>query len=351
MNIHTQVEQNINNEKWTLLAASRMAGKSRKSVNNKKIICAQCRMEVKEETEDSIECDKCCKVFHVMCTKLDKRQYDQLLKNCNEEFVCHLCVGNDGGAYTVELQRIDAKLNKIDQLTEAMNFMSSKFDEMIKGVSENKKKINCIEKENQKLKNEVKTLKESVKFLSDQRVKNDCIVIGVDVKEGATAAETIIDVSKNIGIEIKKNCIEDAYFLKQRNQANAKQNLVVKFNVKSEKDKLMESKMKFKECENTKSVYVNDFLSKESLELLNYAKTLKTVGYHSVYSHGGRIYVKKSPITKPRFIKCADDVDNMLIEASTNKFQHRRSARHEVVTLPDSELSDDGNKFESPEGK
>lgn len=329
-----------------------MAGKSRKSVNNKKTICAQCRMEVKEETEDSIECDKCCKVFHVMCTKLDKRQYEQLLKNNSQEFVCHICVGNDG-SFTVELQRIDTKLNKLDQLTEAMQFMSSKFDELIKGVSENKKKINTVEKENQKLKNEVKSLKESVKFLNDQRVKNDCVVVGVNVKEGATAVQSLIDVTKLIGMEIKEENIENAYFMKKRNTSNAKQNMVVKFNSKSEKDKLMDSKMKFKDNECTKSIYVNDFLSKESFELFNYAKSLKSVGYQSVYTHNGRIYAKKNAITRPRFIRNAEDVDSILIEASTNKFQRRRTALYEPAAVDDSEASDGGNQsqFESPDGK
>lgn len=329
-----------------------MAGKSRKSVNNKKIICVQCRMEVKEETEDSIECDKCCKVLHVMCAKLDKRRYEQLLKDANEVFVCHICNGNDE-SYTMELKRIDAKLCKLDHLTEAMNFMSSKFDEMMKGVSENKKKINNIEKENLKLKNEIKTLKESVKFLNDNRVKNDCVVIGVNVKEGASAAETIIDVSKSIGVELKKENIEEAYFLKKHsNAASAKQNLVVKFNTKSAKENLMQSKIKFKDYENTKSVYVNDFLSKESLELFNYAKTLKSVGYHSVYSNGGKIYARKSQINKPRIIRSAEDVDNILYEASTNKAHKRRSARYEVVADDESEISDGENhaQFESPDG-
>lgn len=325
-----------------------MAGKSRKSINNKKIICAQCRIGVKEETDDSIECDKCCKVFHVMCTKLDKRKYDQLLKNQNEEFVCHLCVSDDG-SYTVELKNINTKLNKLDELSETMNFMSAKFDEILKGVLENKKKINFIEKENQKLKNEVKSLKESIKFLNDQRVKNDCVIIGLDVKEGVTAAASVIEVSKTIGVELKEENIEEAYFLKKRNITNAKQNLVVKFNSKSTKNKLMEAKLKFKESEKTKTVYVNDFLSKESLELFNYAKTLKTVGYYSVYSNGGRIYAKKSPINKPKIIRSAEDVDRFLIDASTNKYQVRRSGRFDAVA--GDETDDDGgnlSSFESP---
>lgn len=323
-----------------------MAGKSRKSINRKKVICMQCKGEVKEETEDSIECDKCCKAFHVMCTKLDKRQYEQLLKKTDEEYVCHLCVGVDG-SLTVQLQNINAKLNKLDQLTDSVNFMSSKFDEIMKCMTENNKKIHLLEKDNSKLKNEVKLLKDSVKLLNDQRVKNDCVIIGLDVKDGATASESIIAVSKSIGVVLKEENIEEAYFLKKRSDNNSKQNIVVKFNSKAEKTKLMAAKKKLKESDETKSIYVNDYLSKESLELLNYAKTLKTVGYFSVYSYGGKIYAKKSSMNKPRFIRCAEEVDRILIEASTNKYQGRRSARFDELDDDD----DNQSAFESPDGK
>lgn len=46
----------------------------------------------------------------------------------------------------------------------------------------------------------------------------------------------------------------------------------------------MMAKAKLKECDNTKAVFVNDLLSKETLSLLNYAKTLKPVGYFLVFS-------------------------------------------------------------------
>lgn len=56
---------------------------SRRSVKNKAILCGQCKMEVKEE-EESIECDKCAKTYHVICTRLDKRQFAHLQKNESE---------------------------------------------------------------------------------------------------------------------------------------------------------------------------------------------------------------------------------------------------------------------------
>lgn len=329
-----------------------MPNSSRRSVKKNKTLCGQCRMVVEEAKDDNIECDKCGKIFHALCTKLDKRQYDQLLKNSEEEYVCHLCNGDDTTAGTVreELLRIQSRLNKLDQLQDSMNFMSQKFDEVLKGISENKKKIQNIEKENKNLKMEIKTLKDSVKILNDQRVKNDCVVSGVHINNDISAADAVIQISKLVGVEITKETIDDAYFLKTKNQSNTKKSLVVKFNSKTAKEKLMSVKSKLKNNEITKTVYVNDFLSKESMELLNYARTLKSVGYHAVYSYSGRIFAKKSEITKPRLIRSEEDVDAILLEATTSKFHNRKLSKKAITVIDDSDGSEDDTQpeFTSP---
>lgn len=76
-----------------------MAAKNRRSNNIKiKVICEQCKMQVKEEEENFINCDKCAKKFHSQCTKLDERQFEYLLNNESEIFTCHICEGGcDGG--------------------------------------------------------------------------------------------------------------------------------------------------------------------------------------------------------------------------------------------------------------
>lgn len=282
----------------------------------------------------------------MVCTKLDKRQYEHLCENEEEEFVCHKCNSDDNTVRgeLLEIKSKLTKLNKLDQLTElqdSMNFMASKFDEILKGMLENKEKIKIIEKENRNLKSEITNLKESVKFLNDHRVKNDCIINGVKPINNLSAAETVIEISRKVGVSIQESNIEDAYFLKRKDLNKDNQSLIVKFNSKVVKEKLMTAKPKFKEDESMKSIYVNDFLSKESLELLKYARTLKSVGYHAVYSYGGKIYAKRSAITKPRVIKNEEDVNQIILEATT--YQNRRLSR-KVIAADDSDGSENGAK-------
>lgn len=315
-----------------------MPATGRRSTKPKKVFCAQCKLGVNEEKEECIECDKCAKTYHAMCTKLNKKQYEHLLNNEDEEYLCHVCDINNSATVSEQLQRMESKLNKLDQLAESMNFMSAKFDELMNGISANKKKIDNVEKENVKLKCEIKELKDTVKMLNDQRVKNDCVVNGVKVDDGESAVEAVIKLSQTVGVSIKEENIEEAYFLKKKNVSNPNQSLIVKFNSKFAKNKLMEAKSKLKGNDNTKNIYINDFLSKESLELFNYAKSLKSVGYNFVYTNGNRIYVKKSSITRPRVIRRKEDVDEILLQATTNTFHTRRSMRR--IPPPDDESDD-----------
>lgn len=279
-----------------------MATKSRRSISVKKLICDQCKLQIKEEKEEFIECE-------------------YLIKNESEIFTCHFCEGGEGGLKN-ELMEIKTKLTKLDQLSdiqESMQFMVKQYDEILKGVAENKKKLVQIEKENTMLKREIVNLKTSVKMLNDVRVKNDCVVSGLTAVEGTTAVESILNLSKSIDVDIKPENIEDAFFLSSNKKVGQKKTAIVKFCTKAAKDKLMSAKPKLKEIESMKSVYVNDFLSKETLELLNYSKAIKKVGYQHVFVKNGRVLYKRSDISKPQVIRSEEDVDTILLNATTTK--------------------------------
>ena len=105
------------------------------------------------------------------------------------------------------------------------------------------------------MKSEIASLKTSVKILNVQRVKNYCIVRSVEVKNNANAIEIVLDISKKVGIELKEEIIDEAYFLKK---------------VRNDKDDKKTMAVKFKEMDCMKSVYINNVLSKETLQLFNY---------------------------------------------------------------------------------
>lgn len=337
---------------FVILIATNMPKSGRRSIKNPKIFCEQCKLVVKEEESDnSIQCDRCSKTFHSLCTKLNKRQFEQLMDDENIEYICHLCCEsgeNENSNINSELNLIKTKLNKLDQLDDmhkSMMFMSKQFDELLKGVTENKKKIDAVQKENKMLKAEISELKQSVKMLNDSRVKNDCLVNGVENVGDATAVDTIITIMKKVEVDLKPEEIDAAYFLKKKNNTK-KQTIVVKCNTFKTKQALMAAKSKLMEKEETKSIYVNDFLSRETLALLNHARTLNTVGYRRVYVHGGRVFTKRSELSKPKLIRCAEEVDELLLEATTNR--SRRSKQFIHVDSGDDSDVERGAEYLSP---
>lgn len=250
------------------------------------------------------------------------RSEEYLCQHDDEEFVCHICGNNkttNDTAVCAELALIKTELKKLDQLTaltDTMNFMSSKFDKIMKGVAENKRKLENVQKENKALKMEVNMLKESVKYLNDQRVKNDCLITGIKVNDGESAVGAVLKLTKEAGVIMTEENISDAYFIKTKSVTNDRKSVVVKFNSKKLKDKLMSIKPKLNENNDTKRVFVHDYLSRETMSLLNYAKSLRAVGYRSVYAADGRVFTKMSELSKPRQLKTIEEVDDLLMRAT-----------------------------------
>lgn len=98
----------------------------------------------------------------------------------------------------------------------------------------------------------------------------------------------------------------------------------------------MSTKPKLKEYSDTKDVFVNDFFSKETFNLLNYAKSLKEVGYRRVYPMACKLYTKMRELSRPKLIKSVGEVDSLLLE-STKKRRSLHRGDAALDTSGDSE--------------
>lgn len=191
-----------------------MPGKSRKSINKNKLICAHCKMQILE-SDDSMQCDACEKTLHSQCTKLNKKEIDTLVKDLSLEYKCFLCAPNEVSV-AGELSEIKTQLTQLSEIKETIQFMSSQYDEILKGVVKNKKKIDNLERENKNLREEVNNLKTSVKFLNDMRVQNDCVINGVKREENVKAIDVVVDMAKKVGVNICENEVEEAFFVNKK---------------------------------------------------------------------------------------------------------------------------------------
>lgn len=199
------------------------------------------------------------------------------------------------------------------------------------------------------MREDVKKLKSTVDFLNGVRVQNDCIINGVKTDINSKPVDVVLEVAKNSGANICEDEIEDAYFLNRNKQTN-KASVVVKFTSKRSKSLFMKEKRKLNEVADMKTVYVNDFLTKDTLELLKYAKSLKTVGYKFVYAKAGKIFARKDVNSKQVHLKDLEDVDHVLKSSISRQPRASTSraatADGDATDFSDEEVDDDG--FLSP---
>ncbi|XP_075157519.1 uncharacterized protein LOC142230776 [Haematobia irritans] len=313
-----------------------MAGKKRRSLIINKIFCGQCKMEVME-SDSSIQCDSCERTYHAQCTQKDKREFEELIKDNSIDYVCHMC---NKTKYENDLSEIKRKVNQLDDIMVSLKHMSSQYDEILKGIKTNTKKIEKLEKENKLLKEELAETKSSVKYLNDVRVQNNCIIRGIMSKE--TAVNTVLNIAEKIGSSTTEKEIEDAYFIGKGNEVQQRKTIVVKFSNQKNKKHFMEKKNKLKDCEELKNVYINDYLSKETQELFNYARSTKSVGYQFVYYKGSNVFVKKHDKSNQILIKTKEDVDKLLKKSTVEGMRRSRV----IVPADDSSSEDDDNADE-----
>lgn len=322
-----------------------MPASKRRSVNikAKKIICLQCRTQVLE-SDGAFECDACNKTLHSQCTQLDKVEIEKLLSDDSLEYKCHFCVpANDNKS------ELNVIIKEMREMKETMNFMSTQYDAILNGVKKNTTTIKQLQKENKVLREDVKQLKSTVLFLNNIRVQNDCIINGVKADVTAKAVDVVLGIAKTTGADICEDEIADAYFVNRRKQTT-NSSVIVKFNNKKSKAVFMKEKKKLRESEETKTVFINDLLSKDNLDLLNHSKALKAVGFKYIYAQNGHILAKKDDSVKPTRIRSMDDVDELLMNSATggNRRDARSGVLRQLYDEDDDGDEDEGTTFVSP---
>ena len=55
-----------------------------------RLLCPPCKLECKDQ-QDCVCCDNCHNWFHLECTNLSRRAFDQLCQNESSLFICQIC--------------------------------------------------------------------------------------------------------------------------------------------------------------------------------------------------------------------------------------------------------------------
>lgn len=235
----------------------------------------------------------------------------------------------------VKLNELTSLKEQVEALKDSVDFVTSQNDDIVDKMQKFQSEIKFLKKENERQKTELESLRRSVNGLEAVQLRKQCFLradvslIKEDVKSSVT------EIVNKAGCNLNDEDIEFAAVQSKLSHNNTK---VVKLGFQSfdAKLKVMKSKKKLKDDEVCKDVVIYDVLSQDTLNVFKYAKELTKVGYHSVFTVGARVLVRRHENGSTQWIRSKQEVDDMIKRAAGG-------ARGDNVTLRMSQVTKQRN--------
>lgn len=157
-------------------------------------------------------------------------------------------------------------------------------------------KISSLQKENDELKQKVKTLEEAIDS-ADQYSRRNCLrITGIPATENESTDEIVINLARDIGVPLEIHDIDRSHRLGRQAFGNEPsprpRDIVVKFSTYRMRAKFYKARVLTK-SRGHRGVYVNEHLTKARSKLLYHARCrVKSKQLKSAWSFDGLIFVK-----------------------------------------------------------
>lgn len=184
---------------------------------------------------------------------------------------------------------------------------------LTKDVDELKTKVAVLEKENQKLREEINLVKQ-------MNLSNSVVFYGIPDKTDVADVDIVTKVATKLGLDVTERDISDTFRLSVKSKEGSKHPpLVSKFVRQVTKTNFIKAKgqknLKTSDIGlggESKWIFVNEYLTRNNNDLLKYAKQLRDHDYKYVWPSKGRVLVKKQEGGKAIVIKDKSMVDKLL---------------------------------------
>ena len=253
----------------------------------------------------------------------------------------------------VTIEALEAILEKkfgpirdsIHELTNAVSFLSNKFDSIDKRVSEMEHNLKEVDKENSFLKAEVFRLSkafldvtEKINNIEQYSRRECCEIAGIPVQTGEDTNDLVIKVGSLMGVDLEKCDIsvshrlptpnyssrlgqEDPTSGRERFPALQFPKVIVKF-VRREKKELFYRNRKNLKDKSTNDlslsrisengIFVSESLSQRNRNLFKECLNFKRMhGFKFIWTQQGRTYLRKDINTPARLITCKADLEKL----------------------------------------
>ena len=286
--------------------------------------CNRCNEDIPIEDE-LVKCYGVCGgSYHIECTTLNINTYRRMAEKRRKEWVCSKCrivkKFNHGDSIICTKPTENSYQDTTSQLT-----IEEKIDTLIienqrtnKLVQDFMAIINQLQK---KLEEKDKEIKDNLHEF-EQHYRNNYIELhNVPENENEAIKDLegiVVAVSKEIGVEIKREEIEAIHRIPTKNSSRPKP-IIVEISSRKKRNQLLTAKkgkriIHDKVFRNGKSelVYINESLTKYHKELLYKSKSAATEkGYKFTWTKDGKIYTRKTETSTVKRIKNENDLDKL----------------------------------------
>ena len=183
----------------------------------------------------------------------------------------------------------EAKESQI-KVTESLEFMSAKFDDLEKEIKKKDEKINQLEKTIENLAEKQKSLSSEIDDLEQYSRRNCLVLHGVNESNDQNTNEIIIKTfSEELGVEIKEDDLDRSHRLgKPKRKDNKPRPIIVKFARYAVRKEIFMNKKKLK----GKRLLITESLTSSRMQSLGDAQRKYEV--KNVWTSDGRVMVKEN---------------------------------------------------------
>ena len=183
----------------------------------------------------------------------------------------------------------EAKESQI-KVTESLEFMSAKFDDLEKEIKKKDEKINQLEKTIENLAEKQKSLSSEIDDLEQYSRRNCLVLHGVNESNDENTNEILIKTfSEELGVQIKEDDLDrDHRPGKPKRKDNKLRLIIVKFTRYAVRRKIFTNKRKLK----GKRFFITESLTSSRMQLLGDAQ--RKYGVRNVWTSNGRVMVKEN---------------------------------------------------------
>lgn len=209
---------------------------------------------------------------------------------------------------------------KIKELTQE-NDKLSKENERLNKENGKTNKLNIVSPKNLQISRYIKQTakgQHSIEATDPDQNSANCILLKGVPNElfGASPTLGVIHLGRLLNlqlteVDIRKITNKERKFYERQNMKPDKLIFIVELSNSDTKVNILKNKEKLKLHPNAKDIEITDFVSEDVYNLYQYAKVLKSCGYHLVYWRNNSVYAKKtrSSNSQPILIESASQVD------------------------------------------